>query len=141
MEKLNNLLSDKTKLRHYILYVVFGVFTTLVNFLTFFLLDKFIPILNENISNMIAILIAILFSYFTNREYVFKSQETNKIKEFSKFFVGRMSSTIFDIVAFWILTSFTTLNELLIKALISVVVLILNYIISKVFVFRKGSSK
>ena len=119
MEKLNNLLSDKTKLRHYILYVVFGVFTTLVNFLTFFLLDKFIPILNENISNMIAILIAILFSYFTNREYVFKSQETNKIKEFSKFFVGRMSSTIFDIVAFWILTSFTTLNELLIKALIS----------------------
>ena len=141
MEKLNNLLSDKTKLRHYILYVVFGVFTTLVDFLTFFLLDKFIPILNENISNMIAIFIAILFSYFTNREYVFKSQETNKIKEFSKFFVGRMSSTIFNIVAFWILTSFTTLNELLIKALISVVVLILNYIISKVFVFRKGSSK
>lgn len=137
MDKIINLIKDKEKMRHYILYIVFGVLTTLVDFAVFYLLRKFIPMMNENISNAISIFLAIVFSYFTNREYVFKSQETNQIKEFTKFFFGRMTSTLFNIVTFWILTTFTIINEMIIKVVISVVVLILNYIISKFVVFTK----
>lgn len=142
MEKLIKLLNDKEKMKHYIVYIVFGVLATVVDFSTFYILDKFIPILNENISNAVAIFVATVFAYFTNREYVFKSNENNKMKEFFKFFLGRMFSTVFNIVAFWIMTTFTTIDELIIKAGISVVVVILNYIISKLFVFKKeGSNK
>lgn len=136
MEKIINLLKDKEKMKQIIVYLVFGVLATIVDFGTFYLLDKFIPLLDENISNVIAIFAAIVFAYFTNREYVFKSNETNRFKEFFKFFLGRMFSTVFNIVAFWIFTTFTTIDELIVKAGISVVVIILNYIISKMFVFN-----
>ena len=136
MDKIIDLLKDRDKMKHYIVYFVFGILATIVDFLTFYLLDKFIPILNENISNAIAIFMAIVFAYFTNRKYVFKSNEENKLREFSKFFIGRMFSTIFNIVSFWIMTTYTDINELIIKAIISIVVMILNYIISKLFVFK-----
>ena len=135
MEKLMELLKDKEKIKHYFLYIIFGVLTTIVDFLTFYFLDRFFTNLDENISNTVAILVATVFAYFTNREYVFKSQENNKVREFFKFFLGRLSSMLFNIIAFWLLTTFTTIDELIIKAAISVVVIILNYIISKLFVF------
>lgn len=137
MEKLINLLNNKEKMKHFTIYIVFGVLATIVDFLTFYLLDKFVPILDENISNAIAIFVATVFAYVTNREYVFKSQESDKLKEFFKFFLGRMFSTVFNIVSFWIMTTFTTIDDLIIKAGISVVVVILNYIISKLFVFKE----
>ena len=137
MEKLISLLKDKDKMKHYILYIVFGVLSTAVDFLTFYLISTFIPTLDENIANAIGVFAAIVFAYFTNREYVFNSKEENKLKEFLKFFLGRMSSTVFNIAAFWVLTTFTSINEFIIKAIISVVVIILNYIISKLFVFNK----
>ena len=136
MEKLKNLLSDKEKMKHYFIYIVFGVLTTVVDFSTFYILDILFVNLDENISNAIAIFVATVFAYFTNREYVFKSQEKNKIKEFIKFFIGRMYSMVFNIIAFWILITFTEINELIVKAGISVIVIILNYIISKLFVFK-----
>ena len=136
MEKLKNLLSDKEKMKHYFIYIVFGVLTTVVDFSTFYILDILFVNLDENISNAVAIFVATVFAYFTNREYVFKSQEKNKIKEFIKFFIGRMYSMVFNIIAFWILTTFTEINELIVKAGISVIVIILNYIISKLFVFK-----
>ncbi len=141
MNKLIELFKDKEKMKHYVLYFIFGVLATVVDFSTFYLLKKFIPILNENISNAIGIFTTIVFAYFTNREYVFKSDEKNKLKEFSKFFLGRMSSTLFNIAAFWVMTEFTNINEYIIKGIIAVVVMILNYIISKLFVFKEDINK
>lgn len=135
MENFKKLLNDKEKMKHYFIYIVFGVLTTIVDFSTFFILDSIFMNLNENISNTVAVFVATVFAYFTNREYVFKSQGKNKLKEFIKFFIGRMASMLFNIIAFWFLTTFTEINELIIKAGISVIVIILNYIISKLFVF------
>ena len=141
MEKLLALLKDKEKMKHYILYIVFGVLTTAVDFVTFYLLTKFAPSINENISNAIGIFVSIVFAYFTNRKYVFKSNEKNLIKEFAKFFLSRMASTLFNVIAFWILTTYTTISNMLAKLIISVVVVILNYIISKFYVFKEKTEK
>ncbi len=141
MEKLLALLKDKEKMKHYILYIVFGVLTTVVDFVTFYLLTKFAPSINENISNAIGIFVSIVFAYFTNRKYVFKSNEKNLIKEFAKFFLSRMASTLFNVIAFWILTTYTTISNMLAKLIISVVVVILNYIISKFYVFKEKTEK
>lgn len=137
MDKLFALLKDKEKMQHYITYIVFGVLTTVVDFVTFYLLDKFVPRLDDGIANAFAIFVAIVFAYFTNREYVFKSNRKNKLKEFVDFFASRMASSAFNIIAFSLLTTFTEINNLIIKGMISVVVIILNYILSKVFVFKE----
>lgn len=140
MEKLISLLKDKDKMKHYLLYLVFGILTTIVDFTVLYLLSILVPILNENISNSIAVFASIIFAYFTNRKYVFKSKEINKFKEFTNFLISRMFSSLFNIVMFWIMTTFTPINKFLVKAIISVVVIILNYIFSKLFVFKQNKS-
>ena len=106
MNKLLDMFKDKEKMKHYTLYIIFGVLTTLVDFGVYSLLINCLPSLNENFANMIGIFASIVFAYFTNRQYVFKSKEKDMLKEFMKFFISRMSSTIFNIVSFWALTTF-----------------------------------
>lgn len=141
MNKLIDMLKDYEKLKHYFVYLVFGVLATIVDFLTFYLLDKYVPILDKNISNAVAIFLATVFAYFTNSKYVFESQGNNRLEEFFRFFLGRMFSMGFNIFAFWVLTTITTIDELIIKLINSVVVIILNYIISKFFVFSKKEGR
>lgn len=138
MGKIKDILNDKELLRHYFIYIVFGVLTTAVDWLSFWLLRNFVPSLNENISNAVAVVISIIFAYFTNREYVFKSNEINKFMEFLKFFASRLFTLGVNVVSFWLLTDFASMNEYIAKAIIAVFVVILNYIISKLFVFKNS---
>ena len=90
MNKLLDVFKDKEKMKHYALYIIFGVLTTLVDFGVYYLLINCLPSLNENFANMIGIFASIVFAYFTNRQYVFKSKEKDMLKEFMKFFISRM---------------------------------------------------
>lgn len=92
--------------------------------------------MNESVLNIISIFLAIIFAYFTNRKYVFKSEEKNILKEFIMFFGSRAFSAIFEITAFFILNGIFKIEGMISKALISIIVIALNYIISKVFVFK-----
>lgn len=138
MGDLKKFLKDKDLLKHYFVYIVFGVLTTAVDWLSFWLLRRFVPALNENISNALAVVISIIFAYFTNRKYVFKSNENNKFMEFWKFFASRLFSLGVNVVSFWFLTDIVSINEYIAKAIIAVFVVILNYITSKIFVFKKS---
>lgn len=138
MGDLKKFLKDKDLLKHYFVYIVFGVLTTAVDWLSFWLLRRFVSALNENISNALAVVISIIFAYFTNRKYVFKSNENNKFMEFWKFFASRLFSLGVNVVSFWFLTDIVSINEYIAKAIIAVFVVILNYITSKIFVFKKS---
>lgn len=138
MGDLKKFLKDKDLLKHYFVYIVFGVLTTAVDWLSFWLLRRFVPSLNENISNALAVVISIIFAYFTNRKYVFKSNEINKFMEFWKFFASRLFSLGVNVVSFWFLTDIVSINGYIAKAIIAVFVVILNYITSKIFVFKKS---
>lgn len=131
-----NILKDKEKIMHLIVYGIFGVLTTIVSFGSFYLLRKIFINIDENILNTISIVIAIIFAYFTNRKFVFKSDEKNILKEFSKFVGSRAFSALFEIVMFFILNTLLKVEGMISKALISVIVIILNYITSKIFVFK-----
>ena len=122
-----------------ILYLIFGVLTTVVNIVVF---ELFTNVLNTNylISNAIAWLISVLFAYITNRIYVFKSKAKEKkaiIKEISSFFGFRLLSGIMDMAFMFIFVSLLHLNESIMKIVVNVIVVILNYIFSKVFIFKK----
>ena len=79
MEKIKELIK-KILTKEVILYIVFGVFTTIVNLGSFYVMNNLLK-WNENISNFIAIILAVLFAYITNKDLVFHSEaKTSKEK-------------------------------------------------------------
>ena len=133
-------LQDKKFMIHILKYLLFGVLTTIISLGTFWILINSAK-LNENICNFLSIVVGILSAYVLNREYVFESKEENIFKEFSKFVMARVASSLFDMVAFFIFTTCLSLNEMAVKVCISFVVIILNYILSKLLVFNKSKGE
>lgn len=125
--------------REFIDYAIFGVLTTIVNIVVFFLLDTVlnIPYL---IANAIAIILSILFAFFTNKKYVFKSKPPTFKVAFREFylFVGfRLVSGLFDMLSMWILVDLLVMGTNLAKIVTQFIVVALNYLFSKFFVFKQ----
>ncbi|WP_242954427.1 GtrA family protein [Clostridium oryzae] len=132
-----------TKYQEIIAYLFFGVATTIVNFVTYGLLERVIN-LNYVFSNTIAWVLSVLFAYITNRKYVFYSDErTIKgiTKEFISFVSCRLLSGFFDLAVMVVSISILNLNDIVAKVIANVGVVILNYVFSKLFIFRKSGAK
>lgn len=137
MDKLNKLIK-KIFTKEIIMYIIFGILTTIVNFITFYLLT--LTPVDKNIANIIAIIASVLFAYFTNSKFVFNSIASNikeKLKEFYKFILGRALTMIIEAGGFYLLFTIMGIQELISKLLISVIIIILNFFISKFFAFKK----
>ena len=125
------------KYRHYILYIIFGVLTTLVNVITYYLAHLLLPVMP---STIIAWILAVLFAYVTNRRFVCGSQAKTKqeiIKEIISFFSARILTGILDVALMFIFVDCLKMNDMVIKVISNIIVIVLNYVSSKVFVFRK----
>ena len=138
IKRLKKELSDKEKRNHYIKYLVVGIITTVISVVGFKLIRIYIPTLNENIANIISIIIAIIISYFMNRSWVFESKEKNMIKEFGKFFSGRLVTLVVEELVFLIGTSALSFDELIVKISSSAIALVMNYIFSRWMVFKNS---
>ena len=139
IEKIKALLKKHEEI---IAYLIVGVLTTIVAWAAKFIANAIFfdntmyPTPLENfILSTINWTAGVIFAYFTNRKYVFKSKEP-MMKEIPPFVASRISTWILDIVVMWI---FTKLGfNLVVGTLISaVLVTIANYVLSKVFVFKK----
>lgn len=135
MKKLIRQLYENSVIR----YVFFGGLTTLVNLVSFTILRKGLH-WGLNISNIISIVLAILFAYVVNSKYVFQYQ-CKTVKEhfqpFLKFVSARISTMVIEVGGVWLLVQVLGLEDLLGKFFIQFIVLALNYIFSKFFVFTK----
>ena len=123
-----------------VLYIFFGVLTTVVNIGVFSILVSLFKNLDENIANIIAIVLAVLFAYFTNKDLVFASQASNfkeKFQEFVKFMIGRAFTMVVEMLGFYFLFNMLNWNKFISKCLITILVIILNFFISKFFAFKK----
>lgn len=127
--------------REIISYLIIGVLTTIVSLISYYLLT--ITILSPNnpleltIANIISWIISVLFAYITNRKYVFQSKDKNILKEASKFTISRVTTLIIDILLMFIFVSILHFNDKIIKLLVQIIIIILNYIFSKLLVFKK----
>jgi len=122
-----------------VLYIIFGILTTIVNIGTFSLFTSAFR-WEENLSNIIAILIAVLFAYFTNKGLVFNSKASTfkeKLTEFSKFMLGRAFTMAVELLGFYLLFNIIGIHKLISKTIITILVIILNFFISKFFAFKK----
>lgn len=138
------------KYKEIILYLVFGVATTLVNWIVYAICTKAAGLSAEGleltISNSIAWVFAVLFAFVTNKCFVFESKCTTKglvLQEMSKFFGARILSGIFEIglpiffMAVGLKQAFFGIPGGVAKVITSVVVIVMNYVLSKLVVFRK----
>ncbi len=119
-------------------YLLFGLLTTIVNIVVFFLLDTVINI-PYLMANAISIVVAIMFAFYTNKKYVFKSEPSTFTLVFKEFylFVGlRLISGLFDMLTMWTLVDFMNLESNSSKIPTQFVVVILNYIFSKLIIFK-----
>lgn len=134
---LSRMKSDAEYRKHIILYFIFGVITTLVSWGSFYLLRHFVPVIEENIANIISIVLAVITAYITNRRYVFKSVEKNILKEFLAFCSSRAVTMLLEALIFFVFATVLDFPEMVVKIGESVIIMILNYFFSKFFVFKK----
>lgn len=123
-------------------YVFFGGCTTMVNLVSFFVLRKLNVELNT--ANIISIILAILFAYVVNSKFVFQDKceiLRDHIRPFCKFISARLVTMVIEVGGVWLLVSVMGMNDMIGKFLTQFIVLILNYIFSKFFVFTTGKSK
>ena len=122
-----------------ILYAIFGLLTTVINLGSFYIMNTILH-WNENISNIIAIILAVLVAYVTNKDLVFHSEAKElkeKIREFFKFILGRVFTMLIEFFGGLILFQ-TALPAMISKCGITIIVVILNFFISKFFAFKSN---
>lgn len=138
IDKVKNIYSTNKEVVN---YLVFGVLTTVINLATYFILTSvFLDASNGielQIANVIAWVVAVVFAYVTNRKYVFASQNEDKLKELGNFFIARLATLLVDMVIMYLGVNVLSFNDKLIKIISQFTVIVSNYILSKIFVFKK----
>ena len=120
-----------------LLYLFFGGLTTLISIGTFMIFIR--CAIHLLIANLLSWVCAVSFAYVTNRIWVFSSRATGKAlwHEMLSFVSGRLATLGFEELMLWVFVGLLGLNSTFMKVLAQVGVLILNYVISKIFVFKK----
>lgn len=122
-------------------YLIVGGLTTVVSLGSYYL--AVFTVLNPNnafelqVANIFSWVCAVTFAYFTNRKYVFKSKSKNKLKEITSFVSSRILTLLMDMAIMFISVTLLHMNDKIAKLIVQVVVTVMNYVLSKLFVFKK----
>lgn len=126
------------KYKDLVYYGIFGVLTTLVNLVVYWLMAH--PIgLRTVPSSVIAWIAAVSFAYITNRNWVFHSEANTKASIFREiifFFLCRLATGVIDWVFMYVTVDILHWNDLIMKFIANVIVIVLNYVASKSVIFR-----
>ncbi|MBQ8298966.1 MAG: GtrA family protein [Clostridia bacterium] len=128
------------KYRGIISYLFFGVCSTLINIITYYLAAHILE-LSTIVSTVIAWIVAVIFAYITNKIWVFECKSWKLevlIKEATSFFACRILTGLLDVIIMTVFVDVLLFNDMLIKIISNVIVIILNYIASKLIVFKKN---
>ena len=122
-----------------LLYIFFGVLTTVVNILSFGLLRD---VLRWQLltANTLAWVLSVAFAFLTNKVFVFRSKSfaaKQVLRELTSFVGARLFSLAVDTAGMWLLVDVLTWNDWLAKVLMNVIVIVLNYVFSKLFIFKR----
>lgn len=127
------------KYKEKLLYLFFGVLTTVTSLVTFWLVNR-VVMANEHIANVTSWFLAVLFAFVTNRIWVFNAKANGKAAFFRQlcgFYGGRLLTLGIEELLILVFITWLGWNSMAVKISAQIVVLIANYIVSKLFVFRK----
>ena len=146
--------------REVLSYLLFGALTTVVSLITFWLPDRLFKAIgypgvvhyvlhsDKNFAyieaNVISWVCAVAFAFVTNKLFVFESKAKDKktvLRELSSFVGGRVATLLIDTFFMFLFVTVLSMREMIAKIIVQVIVVILNYFISKWIVFRKNPNK
>lgn len=121
------------------LYIVFGAVTTVVNILGYYICVYWLQINSVVEATVIAWTVSVLFAYITNKVWVFKKRTINGsviIYELFSFFGARLVTGILDVFIMYFFVNVLAFNDMMIKILSNILIIILNYVASKFLIFK-----
>lgn len=124
--------------REVVSYLIFGVLTTLVDYAVYGLC-RFLEV-DYRAATVVSWIASVIFAYITNKLYVFESKSFHPAllaREFASFVACRLVSGAFNLASMIVLVDYCRVHELIAKVATSVIVVLLNYIFSKLFIFKK----
>jgi putative flippase GtrA len=126
------------KYREVLLYLIFGVLTTVVNYAAYVLFTRAVA-LPLVAANLLAWVLAVAFAYATNRRWVFESKTKGiaALTEAGAFVAARIFSGVVDTACMVLLVEWLHIHDMIAKILVNVLVIVINYILSKLIIFRK----
>lgn len=122
-------------------YIIVGILTTIVSLVTYYglvltILDPQIP-MQLQLANVLSWIAAVAFAYVTNRKYVFESTSKSIATEALRFYLSRVGTLLMDMEIMFVGVTLLSLNDKAVKIVVQGVVMVANYIFSKIFVFKK----
>ncbi len=128
---------NEKRIKELFRYGIIGVLTTIINIIFYYV---FVDILKINyiISTILSWLVAVIFAFFGNKYVVFKNNQTKGFwKELNYFMLTRYTTGIIDIFIMFLGVDLLKKNDFIIKIISNIIVIILNYILAKLFVFKR----
>jgi putative flippase GtrA len=123
------------KYEEVIMYLIMGALTTIVNIVSYYIFTRLFKI-DYQVSNVMSWVVAVLFAFITNKIYVFKSKGDIK-SEFIEFIKYRVGTLVLEVILFKVMLDMLNINDLIVKIVINIIVIVLNYIFSKLFIFKE----
>jgi putative flippase GtrA len=138
---VKKIVSLYNKYKEIVNYLIFGFLTTVISLIVYYGLTFTVLDPNKSVSLQIANILSwvagVIFAYVTNRKYVFNSKNDNIVKEIGSFVGARVVTLIMDMLIMFIGVTLLKFNDKVFKLISQVVVIISNYLFSKIFVFKK----
>jgi len=127
------------KYKEFILYVVFGGMATIVSIISFNYFAN-ILLIKELIANIFSWVVTVAFAYVTNKLYVFKTKAKDLkdlFREIISFFSARLLTLLIEEVILYVGIDYLHIDNMLVKLAAQVLVVLGNYVLSKLFIFKK----
>ncbi len=138
---LRKIINFFSKYDEIIRYLIFGFLTTVISLVVYYFLT--FTVINPNnavllqVANILSWIVGVLFAYITNRKYVFRSNNKNKINELCMFSFSRIITLFIDMLIMFIGVSIFKYSDKIIKLISQIIVIISNYLFSKILVFKE----
>ena len=136
---VNKLVNIYNRYREQILYLVFGGVTTLISIITYAVFTELADI-NILIANILSWIISVAVAYATNKSVVFRSDKkgvAQVLTEALSFYAGRLLTLLIEEAILFVFIDLAKLPNMPVKIIAQIIIIVLNYIISKVFIFKK----
>lgn len=129
------------KHKQIIVYLIFGALTTAVNIVAYWLFAHPLS-LDTVVSTILAWLVSVIFAFVTNKLFVFESKaRAHLVYEIITFFASRLLTGALDTAIMLVFVDLLHANDIIVKILSNIVVIILNFVLSKIIVFKRGGAK
>lgn len=124
-------------------YLIFGFLAFVLNYVLYYIFADAIA-MHYMAATALSWVLTVVFAYWTNRTFVFKSQNketASVVREFISFIGARIATEVLELVLMYVMVDLFSINDMFSKLVCQVLVILANYVLSKIWIFKDTSSE